>query len=133
MALSRLAYRRPIRLRHHTIILSLGRLSCLATRTGLWSQRLARSTPRAFPATGFDSIGQDQLIEEESLPEYCVNHFYPVRLGEVFDGRFQTVAKLGYSSSSTIWLARDLQDHQYVALKIYIHNSAQLREFSFYQ
>lgn len=43
------------------------------------------------------------------MPEYRPDHFYPVRLGEVFNDRFQTVAKLGYGSSSTIWLARDLQ------------------------
>ncbi|UNI24803.1 hypothetical protein JDV02_010525 [Purpureocillium takamizusanense] len=67
------------------------------------------------------------------MPEYRPEHFYPVRLGEVFNDRFQTVAKLGYGSSSTIWLARDLQHHQYVALKIYIHNSVQHRELPFYQ
>jgi serine/threonine-protein kinase SRPK3 len=43
------------------------------------------------------------------MPEYKPENFYPVRLGEVFNNRFQTVAKLGYGSSSTIWLARDLQ------------------------
>ncbi|KAK1507576.1 protein kinase domain-containing protein [Colletotrichum tamarilloi] len=91
------------------------------------------SAPQALPAAGFDVIGQDQLVEEETLPEYISEHFYPVRLGEVFDDRFQTVAKLGYGSSSTIWLARDLQHHQYVALKIYIHNSAQHRELPFYE
>jgi hypothetical protein len=54
-------------------------------------------------------IDKDQPIEEEVMPEYDPDHFYPVRLGEVFNGRFQTVAKLGYVSSSTIWLARDLE------------------------
>jgi hypothetical protein len=28
--------------------------------------------------------------------EYRPEHFYPVRLGEIFNNRFQTVAKLGY-------------------------------------
>lgn len=83
-------------------------LSSLAATFRLSSQR-RRSVPRTFPASGFDVIGQDQLVEEENIPEYISEHFYPVRLGEVFDGRFQTVAKLGYGSSSTIWLARDLQ------------------------
>ncbi|KND91668.1 Serine/threonine-protein kinase SRPK [Tolypocladium ophioglossoides CBS 100239] len=58
---------------------------------------------------------------------------YPVRLGEVFNDRFQTVAKPGYGSSSTIWLMRYLLHHQYVALKIYIHNSTQHRELPFYE
>lgn len=48
-------------------------------------------------------------MEEEGLLEYNPDYFYPVRLGEVFNDRYQTVSKLGYGSSSTIWLARDLQ------------------------
>ncbi|KAM6511930.1 hypothetical protein FALCPG4_016917 [Fusarium falciforme] len=67
------------------------------------------------------------------MPEYNPDHLYPVHLGEVFNGRFQTVAKLGYGSSSTIWLARDLEAHQYVALKVYIHNSVEHRELPFYE
>ncbi|TQN64388.1 Serine/threonine-protein kinase SRPK, partial [Colletotrichum shisoi] len=114
-------------------------ISSLAAKFGLSSSssssppKRPRSTPRSFPVAGFDAIAQDGLVEEETMPEYNPAHFYPVRLGEVFNDRFQTVAKLGYGSSSTIWLARDLQDHRYVALKIYIHNSAQHRELPFYQ
>ncbi|WAO96782.1 Protein kinase domain-containing protein [Fusarium falciforme] len=67
------------------------------------------------------------------MPKYNLDHFYPVHLSEVFNGRLQTVAKLGYGSSSTIWLARDLEDHQYVALKVYIHNSVEHRELPFYE
>ncbi|KAJ0158568.1 SRSF protein kinase 3, partial [Colletotrichum tanaceti] len=117
-------------------------ISSLAAKIGLSSssssssspQHRPRSAPRRFPVAGFDVIAQEHgLIEEETMPEYDPAHFYPVRLGEVFNDRFQTVAKLGYGSSSTIWLARDLQDHQYVALKVYIHNSARHRELPFYQ
>ncbi|KAK1965901.1 kinase domain-containing protein [Colletotrichum sublineola] len=106
--------------------------STIAAKHSMSSQR-PRSTPRTFPAAGFNAIRQDQLVEEETIPEYISEHFYPVRLGEVFNDRFQTVAKLGYGSSSTIWLARDLQCHRYVALKIYIHNSVQHRELPFYR
>lgn len=75
----------------------------------MFSTARSRSEPRNFPTKGFDVINKDQLIEEERMLEYNPDHFYPVRLGEVFNGRFQTVAKLGYGSSSTIWLARDLE------------------------
>ncbi|RHZ48868.1 hypothetical protein CDV55_101388 [Aspergillus turcosus] len=54
------------------------------------------------------NIEADQPIEEEELPDYQAHRFYPVRLGEVFQNRYQTVAKLGFGSSSTSWLARDL-------------------------
>ncbi|UPK93021.1 hypothetical protein LCI18_003956 [Fusarium solani-melongenae] len=64
--------------------------------------------PRSFSISGFSLIDQSQKVEEEELPDYVADRFYPVRLGEVFQGRYQTIAKLGFGSSSTIWLARDL-------------------------
>ncbi|KAM0530594.1 hypothetical protein ACHAQF_000170 [Verticillium nonalfalfae] len=84
-----------------------GRLSFLASKPWLSAQR-SPLTPRILPDAGFDVIEQDHVVEEEDMPEYRPEHFYPVRLGEVFNDRFQTVTKLGYGSSSTIWLARDL-------------------------
>lgn len=61
-----------------------------------------------FPTSGFDIIQSDQKVEEEELPDYKAHRFYPVRLGEIFQNRYQTVAKLGFGSSSTIWLSHDL-------------------------
>ncbi|OIW30770.1 hypothetical protein CONLIGDRAFT_642829 [Coniochaeta ligniaria NRRL 30616] len=84
------------------------RFSSRAAKLGPRAQR-PRSAPRSLPVAGFDATGRDQLVEEETMPEYRPGHFYPVCLGEVFKDRFQTVAKLGYGSSSTIWLARDLE------------------------
>ena len=34
--------------------------------------------------------------------------FYPVRIGQVFESRYQVVSKMGYGSTSTVWLGRDL-------------------------
>lgn len=65
--------------------------------------------PRSFPSRGFSLIDQSQKVEEEELPDYVADRFYPVRLGRVFHGRYKTIAKLGFGSSSTIWLARDLR------------------------
>lgn len=49
-----------------------------------------------------------QPVEEEKTPYYSTDHFYPVRLSDVFNGRYQMVTKLGHGASSTVWLARDL-------------------------
>lgn len=57
----------------------------------------------------------DGLIEEQTLPRYSPQHYYPVRLGETFHDRYRVIAKLGYGASSTVWLARDIQ--KYVLLK----------------
>ncbi|KAK3331707.1 kinase-like domain-containing protein [Cercophora scortea] len=148
MAVSRTALRRfsprcasfslpaPSYSRHHiTKTPKWPLLSSLSATVGFSTARprsLPQSQPHSFASSGYNSIDRDQSVEEETMPEYNPNHFYPVSLGEIFDGRFQTVAKLGYGSSSTIWLARDLEDHRYVALKIYIHNSARHRELPFY-
>jgi hypothetical protein len=71
---------------------------------------MARSgIARAFPSDGFEVIPVQDEIEEETIPDYKAERFYPVRLGEVFNSRYQVVAKLGYGTASTIWLCRDLE------------------------
>lgn len=91
-----------------TPILGLKNFISVAARLGRPASR-PRSTPRTFPETGFEAIEQDQLVEEETVPDSRLSFYYPVRMGETLDDRFQVVAKLGYGSCSTIWLARDLQ------------------------
>jgi serine/threonine-protein kinase SRPK3 len=50
----------------------------------------------------------NEAVEEERTPYYDPARFFPARLGNVLKGRYQLATKLGYGSSSTIWLARDL-------------------------
>ncbi|KAJ5352583.1 hypothetical protein N7452_001557 [Penicillium brevicompactum] len=78
--------------------------------------------PRKFPTTGFVKIDPVEKIEEESLPFYDAEKYYPARIGEVFASRYQVVSKLGYGMSSTAWLCRDLRDHGYNTLKICIRD-----------
>jgi hypothetical protein len=47
-------------------------------------------------------------IEEELLPLYNARHFFHVQPGKVFGERCETIAKFGYGSASTVWLALDL-------------------------
>lgn len=75
---------------------------------GIASSPRSSLEPRAFPSTGFRLIDPSILIEEESIPNYKAQRYYPVRIGQVFNERYQVVGKLGYGSSSTIWLCRDL-------------------------
>ena len=64
--------------------------------------------PRTFPTSGFDVVDASEEVEEETLPGYCPKKYYPVRLGEIFEQRYQVVGKLGYGTTSTVWLAHDL-------------------------
>lgn len=51
----------------------------------------------------------ERPIEEETLPHYNPQQFYPVHIGDVFDGRYRVTGKLGFGAYSTSWLCRDLQ------------------------
>ncbi|CAK96886.1 kinase-like protein [Aspergillus niger ATCC 13496] len=78
-----------------------------------YSRRCAHTTtlsqkPRVFPGSGWENIDPSVLIEEESIPTYKPEKFYPVRIGEIFNHRYQVVGKLGYGSTATVWLCRDL-------------------------
>lgn len=65
------------------------------------------SKPRVFPRSGWDIIDPSIPIEEESIPTYRPEKYYPVYIGEVFNRRYQVLGKLGYGSSATVWLGRD--------------------------
>ncbi|KAJ5611747.1 hypothetical protein N7528_008852, partial [Penicillium herquei] len=65
------------------------------------------------------------LVEEERTPNYNARHFYPVRLYEILNNRYQVAAKIGWGTSSTVWLARDLYQwrwlpSRYVAIKVQV-------------
>ena len=67
------------------------------------------SPPRIFPSEGFDLVGSGEDLEEENWPFYSPETFYPVRIGEIFQSRYQVIGKLGYGAHSTAWLCRDLR------------------------
>lgn len=85
----------------------------------------------------FERIDRNQLVEEEGLPNYVATRYYAVLIGELLASRYQVVGKLGFGSTSTVWLARDLKDCRHVALKIFIHSASSSNdlshEFSAYQ
>jgi serine/threonine-protein kinase SRPK3 len=78
-------------------------------------------------------IDPSRMIEEETVSGYKAEHYYPVRIGEVFQDRYRVICKTGYGSASTVWLCRDLRnDGKCVALKVYINRSKVHRELPIY-
>ncbi|CAG8928809.1 unnamed protein product [Penicillium salamii] len=59
-----------------------------------------------------------RLIDEETLPQYDHRHFFPVRIGDVYNERYQITGKLGFGSFSTSSLCRDLQSQRYLTMKV---------------
>ncbi|CAG7922237.1 unnamed protein product [Penicillium olsonii] len=69
------------------------------------------------------TISNQIRIEEEKCPGYSPKSYYPAKPGEILAETFQLVAKIGWGTGSTVWLARDVncpQGHpqEAVALKI---------------
>ncbi|WQF78697.1 Putative protein kinase-like domain superfamily [Colletotrichum destructivum] len=62
-----------------------------------------------FPNDGFERLPVHIQIEEETVPDYEPERFYPVQIGEVFCSRYQVVARLGFGTTSTVWLCRDVR------------------------
>ncbi|KJZ71164.1 hypothetical protein HIM_03117 [Hirsutella minnesotensis 3608] len=73
---------------------------------------------KAFSSIDFKFIQAGTKVEEETLPNYQAETYYPVRIGEVFESRYQVVAKLGYGTGSTVWLCRDLKKNVLLTLKV---------------
>ena len=55
----------------------------------------------------------------EDLEDYRHGGYHPLQLDDdLSNRRYHVVHKLGYGSSSTVWLARDLVENRYVSLKV---------------
>ncbi|EEP75786.1 predicted protein [Uncinocarpus reesii 1704] len=92
-----------------------------------------RLSALTFPTTGFDIIDASKKIEEETLPAYKPESYYPAQLGQILKDRYQIVGKLGYGGSSTVWLSRDLADSKHVVLKLCTNSTKQNREIEVYK
>lgn len=82
-------------------------MSIISRAWGQLSRRPLR--PRSFANPNFTQLPANESIEEENLPDYLPQRYYPVRIGDVFVDRYQVVGKLGYGATSTVWLAHDLR------------------------
>lgn len=87
---------------------------------------------RSFPSSGFELIDHSEKIEEETLPTYHAEKYYPVHIGEVLNNQYQVLAKLGYGVTSTVWLCRDLSESKYVVLKVNVSGVERNHEISVY-
>ncbi|KAM3496201.1 hypothetical protein MY3957_000658 [Beauveria namnaoensis] len=59
----------------------------------------------------------------ENLDRYDKGGYHPITIGDILNKRYTIVDKLGYGGYSTVWVARDMQQEKYIALKIGVAKS----------
>ncbi|EPE29262.1 Protein kinase-like (PK-like) [Glarea lozoyensis ATCC 20868] len=89
--------------------------------------------PLRFPKTGFHVVSDDLALDEEHYEGFHRGHYFPVNIGDVFKSKYQVLGKLGCGETSTVWLARDLEAHSHVTLKVYTRDGNPQDEFQIYQ
>ncbi|KAF7240192.1 SRSF protein kinase 3 [Varanus komodoensis] len=95
------------------------------TPTGPQSPSCSDDTPHTPPvptlplpaANRGGQLGSDDE-EQEDPRDYCRGGYYPVKIGDLFNGRYHVVRKLGWGHFSTVWLCWDIQRKRFVALKV---------------
>ncbi|EFW20474.1 hypothetical protein D8B26_003151 [Coccidioides posadasii str. Silveira] len=96
-------------------------------RLGRFLRRLP-SPPRTPNTSNFPVLDSATRVEEERMPAYDRGLYFPVKLGDIFHARYQVISKLGYGANSTVWFCRDLRQHRYIALKIFIGSPRENQE-----
>jgi len=64
-----------------------------------------------------DLISEAQEEQEDSA-DYIPGGYHPVAVGDLFQMRYHTLRKLGWGHFSTVWLAWDIRNERFVALKV---------------
>uniref|UniRef100_A0AAQ5Z7Z8 non-specific serine/threonine protein kinase n=1 Tax=Amphiprion ocellaris TaxID=80972 RepID=A0AAQ5Z7Z8_AMPOC len=62
-------------------------------------------------------LGSDD-DEQEDPNDYCRGGYHHVKIGDLFNGRYHVIRKLGWGHFSTVWLAWDIQEKRFVAMKV---------------
>ncbi|XP_051529020.1 SRSF protein kinase 1-like isoform X5 [Myxocyprinus asiaticus] len=62
-------------------------------------------------------LGSDDE-EQEDPNDYCKGGYHHVKIGDLFNGCYHVIRKLGWGHFSTVWLAWDIQGKRFVAMKV---------------
>ncbi|KAL8686214.1 MAG: hypothetical protein Q9218_007264 [Villophora microphyllina] len=83
-------------------------------------------TRRLFSSLAWRSKGAERVrlltptkpLKEEPIARYCPGRDHPVKLGDIYNDRYEVLRKLGWGACSTVWLAKDAKMNRHIALKI---------------
>lgn len=71
--------------------------------------RRAPSPPMCFPTSGFETIRPSEVLDEERFEHFKKGQYCPANIGYALSTKYQIIGKLGFGTTSTVWLARDLE------------------------
>lgn len=76
--------------------------------------------PQLPPLSSSSRLGfrTPTLHHVEDIRTYIPGGHHPVNLGDVIGGKFKVINKLGNGGFAIVWLARNLEQHEYVVLRI---------------
>ncbi|XP_025106527.1 SRSF protein kinase 3-like isoform X2 [Pomacea canaliculata] len=86
-------------------------------------KKRAASEEAKKPEPDYDEDEEEEILgsdddEQEDPRDYCKGGYHPVKIGDLFNGRYHVVRKLGWGHFSTVWLCWDLSCKRFVALKV---------------
>ncbi|KAI1230948.1 hypothetical protein IHE44_0008383 [Lamprotornis superbus] len=70
-----------------------------------------------LPEQEEEILGSDD-DEQEDPNDYCKGGYHLVKIGDLFNGRYHVIRKLGWGHFSTVWLAWDIHGRRFVAMKV---------------
>ncbi|XP_077370291.1 SRSF protein kinase 1a isoform X1 [Festucalex cinctus] len=74
------------------------------------------ASPRE-PEEPEEILGSDDE-EQEDPNDYCKGGYHHVKVGDLYNGKYHVIRKLGWGHFSTVWLAWDIQMKRFVAMKV---------------
>ncbi|XP_018109503.1 SRSF protein kinase 3 S homeolog isoform X5 [Xenopus laevis] len=74
--------------------------------------------PEPSPTEAEEEILGSDDEEQEDPADYCKGGYHPVKIGDLFNGRYHVIRKLGWGHFSTVWLCWDMQGKGFVAMKV---------------
>lgn len=68
--------------------------------------------------TESESEDLDEEEEQEEPEDYCEGGYHPIKIGDIYNHKYEIIRKIGWGHFSTVWLCFDRFSRRYVALKV---------------
>uniref|UniRef100_A0A673CP27 non-specific serine/threonine protein kinase n=1 Tax=Sphaeramia orbicularis TaxID=375764 RepID=A0A673CP27_9TELE len=83
----------------------------------------ARQVPQQLEASPQEPEEPEEILgsddeEQEDPNDYCKGGYHHVKVGDLYNGKYHVIRKLGWGHFSTVWLAWDIQVKRFVAMKV---------------